>query len=71
MHTVRDPKLNAMAMVIGPRQQKFLWEHLLWDAEHGAWNQVFCRSADLAAYGPQLPFKRQQLGRAKRTYSQG
>lgn len=51
MHVVQDPKLNAMTMIVGGAVVEVSWEHLLWDAEHGAWNQVFCRSADLAAQG--------------------
>lgn len=51
VNAVRDPDLNAAAMLVGPQRQRFLWKHLLWDAEHGAWNQVCCSSADLAAQG--------------------
>lgn len=46
-----DPDLNAATMLIGPQWQRFLWKHLLWDAEHGAWNQACCDSADSAAEG--------------------
>lgn len=49
IHIVRDPKLNATTTIIGASVVEVSWEHLLWDAEHGVWNQVFCRSADLAA----------------------
>lgn len=49
--TVPDPKLNAMTTITRASVVELPWEHLLWDAEHGAWNQVFSRSADLAAPG--------------------
>lgn len=47
IHTVHIPKLTAM--IIGAVVIEVSWEHFLWDAEHNAWTQVFCRSADLAA----------------------
>ncbi len=40
-----------MTVIIVVSVVEVSWEHLLWDAEHEAWNQVFCRSADLAAQG--------------------
>lgn len=49
IHSVRRPKLNAMTTITGASVVELSWEHLLWDAEDGAWTQVFCRSADLAA----------------------
>ena len=48
IHTVCAPKLNAMTVNIGASVVEVSEEHLLWDGEHGAWTQVFCRSADLA-----------------------
>ena len=48
IYTVRAPKLNDMTMIIGASGVEVSGEHLFWDAEHGAWTQVPCRSADVA-----------------------
>lgn len=71
VNAVREPDLNAAAMLIGAQWQRFLWKHLLWDAEHWSLESSVLQFCWLSCAGPQLAFKRQQGERASRKDSQG